>query len=166
VDSIHSDISCSFLWYPLDVLVAILWIVIVLVLLRPIPRFKRPQGDFKDVWVPAIGMECRLFNGHYTELFLRMGYRYRPSPVPEQEGRTAFLDSDTHIVSVGLGVTFKYLIRRVMREPSSVDAHIQYFHLEERDYVRDLRVAASNRFGDIRFRGHVLNLGMTTTFRF
>jgi len=55
---------------------------------------------------------------------------------------------------------------RIMREPFSVDTHVQYFHMEQRDYVKDLFVAVSDRFGDIRFRGRVLNVGITTTFRF
>ena len=38
--------------------------------------------------------------------------------------------------------------------------------LEQRDYVRDLQTAISDRFGDLRFRGSVLNLGCTATFRF
>lgn len=99
-------------------------------LLRPIPRFKRPQGDFRNIWVPAVGVEWCAFNGRHVEFYLRLGYRYRESPVPEQKGRTAFLDSNTHILSGGVGLTFKNLVRRILREPISVDAHVQYFHLE------------------------------------
>jgi len=135
-------------------------------LLRPIPRFKRPQGDFRNIWVPAVGVEWRALNGRHVEVHLRFGYRYRESPVPEQKGRTSFLDSNTHILSGGIGFTLKNLIRRILREPISVDAHVQVLHLEKRDYVRDLFVAVSDRFGDIRFRGRVINLGVTTTIHF
>ena len=60
----------------------------------------------------------------------------------------------------------KNLIRRILREPISVDAHVQVLPLEKRDYVRDLFVAVSDRFGDIRFRGRVINLGVTPTIHF
>ena len=135
-------------------------------LLRQNPNFHLPQGGFHDIWVPAVGVEYRAASGRYLDLFVRAGYRYRHSPVPEQKGRAAFLDSDTHIVSAGVGLTFKHLIRRFMTEPFSVDLHVQYFHLEQRDYVRDLLVAISDRFGDLRFRGKVVSMGVTTTFRF
>ena len=136
------------------------------ILLRQNPNFHLPQGDFDNIWVPAVGMEYCVLNRHHVELFLRTGYRYRPSPVPEQTGRAAFLDSNTHIITGGVGLTFKNVIKRIMKEPFSVDLHVQYFHLEEREYTRDLLVAISDRFGDIRFRGRLINLGITTTFRF
>jgi len=136
------------------------------ILLRQNPNFHLPQGNFRNIWVPAAGVEFRALNTNSLELFLRAGYRFRPSPVPEQTGRAAFLDSDTHIVTGGLGLTFKNLVKTVMREPFSLDLHVQYLHLQQRDYVRDLQTAISDRFGDLRFRGAVLNLGCTATFRF
>ncbi len=136
------------------------------ILLRQNPNFHLPQGGFHDIWVPAIGIEYSALRSHYLDLAVRAGYRYRSSPVPEQKGRAAFLDSNTHIVSLGLGMTFRNLVRRCMTEPFSVDMHVQYFRLEQRDYVRDLLVAVSDRFGDLRFRGMVLSGGITTTFRF
>ena len=135
-------------------------------LLRQNPNYHLAQGNFNDIWVPAVGMEYCVMNRHKVELFVRAGYRYRTTPVPEQKGRTAFLDSDTHIVSCGFGLTFKNIFKRIMKEPFSVDVHAQYFHLAQRDYVRDLLVAISDRFGDIRFRGSVVSLGITATFRF
>lgn len=136
------------------------------ILLKQNPNFHLPQGKFESVWVPAAGLEWRAINSHYLEFFLRAGYRYRPTPVPEQTGRASFLDSNTHIISGGIGFTFKNLVKRIIHEPFSLDVHVQYFHLEQRDYVRDLLVAVSDRFGDIRFRGRVINLGVTTTIRF
>jgi len=136
------------------------------ILLRQNPNFHLPQGEFRNIWVPAVGAEFRALDTSHLEVLVRAGYRFRPSPVPEQTGRAAFLDSDTHIITGGVGLTFKNLIKTIMREPFSLDLHVQYFHLEQRDYVRDLSTAISDRFGDLRFRGSVLNLGCTTTFRF
>lgn len=136
------------------------------ILLRQPPVFVLPQGGLRNIWVPAVGVEVRCLDHRYVKLDLRGGYRFRPSPVPEQTGRTAFLDSDTHIISGGVGFTFTNVIRRIMTEPFSVDVHVQYVHMMQRDYVRNLLVAGGDRFGDIRFRGRVLSLGITTTFRF
>jgi len=138
----------------------------IAILLRQNPNFHLPQGDLSNIWVPALGAEARVLNTRHVEAFLRVGYRYRPTPVPEQKGRAAFLDSDTHIIAGGVGFTFKDVIKRIIWEPFSIDFHVQYFHLKQRDYVRDIQVAFSDRFGDLRFRGHVINLGVTTTIRF
>ena len=136
------------------------------ILLRQNPNFHLPQGHFHDIWVPAFGLEWLALNSRHVELFVRAGYRFRPSPVPEQKGRAAFLDSDTHVVSGGFGLTFKDVIHRIMTEPFSLDFHVQYFHLQERQYERALIVALSDRFGDIRFRGNALSVGVTATVRF
>lgn len=136
------------------------------ILLRQNPNFRPPEPDFHDIWVPAVGVEGAILRSRHLDLFLRVGYRYRPSPAPDQTGRGAYLDSDTHIVTAGLGLTFKNLLHRVMREPFSLDIHAQYFHLAERQVDRNLLVAISDRFGDLRFRGQVLSLGVTTTLRF
>ncbi len=138
----------------------------LLFLLRQNPNFLLPQGHFHNIWVPAVGAEYLALDGHHVQLALRAGYRYRPSPVPEQTGRAAFLDSNTHVFSGGFGLTFQNVIHRIMTEPFSLDLAVQYFHLEDRTYVRDLLVAVSDRFGDVRFRGHVLSLQCTLTFRF
>jgi len=135
-------------------------------LLRQPPAFKLPQGNLKDIWMPSFGVEYCFLEFYHAQLFVRLGYRFRPSPVPEQQGQTAFLDSNTHIFSGGIGVTVRNVFDRIMREPFSIDTHVQYFHLEQREYVKDLLMAVSDRFGDIRFRGRVLNVGITTTFRF
>jgi len=135
-------------------------------LLRQNPNFLLPQGDFHDIWVPAIGAEVLTVDSRYVQLHLRAGYRYRTSPVPEQTGRAAFMDSDTHIIAGGFGLTFQNVFHRVMTQPFSLDMAVEYFHLEDRTYVREMLVAVSDRFGDLRFRGDVFNLEATLTFRF
>ena len=88
-------------------------------LLRQNPNFHLPQGHFNDIWVPAIGVEFMALDSKYVKLDLRAGYRYRPSPVPDQMGRAAFLDSNTHIPSAGVGLTFQNVIKKVMTKPFS-----------------------------------------------
>lgn len=58
---------------------------------------------FVDALSPRIGIEHSL-NENVT---IRAGYWYRPTPVPNQVGRTNYLDSSTHNVSIGAGFTFK-----------------------------------------------------------
>jgi hypothetical protein len=59
--------------------------------------------DFKDIFVPKVGVSLKIFSW----LTASAGYSYRMSYVPD-EGRNRlynFLESDTHIVSAGVGVT-------------------------------------------------------------
>jgi len=138
----------------------------ILFLLRDNPYFVLPQGNFHDVWVPAVGAEFLTVDSRHLKLHLRAGYRYRPSPVPEQTGRAAFMDSNTHVIAGGFGLTFQNVFERVMTKPFSLDLAVQYFLLEDRTYVREMLVAISDRFGDLRFKGEVLSLQATLTFRF
>ena len=58
-----------------------------------------PPPEFKDVFVPRIGVEYRV-NEHVA---LRSGYFYKPSPVPDQRGNNNYADSNRHGISAGVG---------------------------------------------------------------
>ena len=55
------------------------------------------KQDFLDTWSPRIGFEYRLANLHT----LRVGASWSPSPIPEQTGRSNFVDNDRAQVSIG-----------------------------------------------------------------
>jgi long-subunit fatty acid transport protein len=59
--------------------------------------------DFSDTFVPRLGLEYRPL----PQLSMRAGYILRPSPVPDQRGRSNFLDSMASIMSLGVGWAFK-----------------------------------------------------------
>lgn len=55
--------------------------------------------DFKDTWSLRVGFEQPFIEGQT----LRVGARWEPSPIPEQSGRSNFVDNDRYVLSVGSG---------------------------------------------------------------
>ena len=68
-----------------------------------------PTG-FRDTWAARAGVEYALARldaltwAKAFEVTGRAGYGHVPSPVPEQDGITNYLDSDVHLTTVGAGV--------------------------------------------------------------
>ena len=62
-----------------------------------------PEMGFRDIFVPRIGIEWILLN---KSVALRCGYRFQATPVPQPDGRTNLLDSNTHFFSMGAGYTW------------------------------------------------------------
>jgi long-chain fatty acid transport protein len=61
-----------------------------------------PMG-FRDTLTPAVGVEHTRPLGRHR-LALRGGYRYDPTPVPDQTAGTNFLDADRHTFALGAGL--------------------------------------------------------------
>lgn len=121
-----------------------------------------PRPGFRDILVPAFGLEYRALSMRHVDLDLRCGYFYRPTPVPDQTGVTNFVDSDTHVPSFGVGVTLKDLFR-VLTKPITCDAHFQYHILTRR---KTIKATPADPFGDYESDGSILNVGATVTVRF
>lgn len=64
---------------------------------------RRPDPPFRDTWMPRLGLELRPADSWC----LRAGYFFHRSPVPEQRGRTNFLDNDRHVLSAGAEWTWR-----------------------------------------------------------
>ena len=62
-----------------------------------------------DTWTPRVGVEWRAFGGQWTDIWVRGGYAYEPTPFPEQTGATNYLDDNRHILSAGAGVSLRKL---------------------------------------------------------
>ena len=62
-----------------------------------------PDVGFRDIFVPRVGVEWLLLN---KTIALRSGYRFQATPVPQPDGRTNLLDSNTHFFSFGTGYTW------------------------------------------------------------
>ena len=121
-----------------------------------------PPPDFHDIIVPAAGVEYRALTARHIDLDVRVGYFYRPTPVPAQTGVTNFIDSDIHAPSFGLGVTLKDLFR-VITKPLSLDVHFQYQLMTKR---RTIKEDPGDPVGDYESSGSILNIGGTMTVRF
>jgi long-subunit fatty acid transport protein len=83
-----------------------------------------PRIDARDTVTPSFGVEFRP-SAAWT---IRGGYRYRPSPIPEQDGSTNLVDSNSHMLS--MGVAFR-VSRTVLLE-----TYFQW-HLLEGQSVRE-----------------------------
>ena len=125
-------------------------------------EFPIPEPDFRDILIPAVGVEYKALVTRHVDLDLRAGYYFRPTPVPDQVGLTNFMDSDVHAPAVGVGVTFKDLFR-IITKPLSLDAYFQYQILTSRQTWKEL---PTNPVGDYESDGHILNVGGTLTVRF
>ena len=121
-----------------------------------------PDPKFKDVIVPAIGLEGRAVDLDRFQLDLRAGYYYRRSPVPDQEGLTNFVDSNTHVVSTGLGLTGSDLTG-IFPRPVSLDIYFQSHLLEPRNVEK---AQPNEPSGDYRMSGFVLCGGANFVLRF
>ena len=124
----------------------------------PVATLSRP-GLFYDTLMPAVGVEWRALSGHSSgrlALDLRGGYRYEPSPVPEQDGESSFGDSDRHIFSLGLGVELSRL-SQILPKPLSIDVFGAFTHLPLRRTASSIRARWSATFtvGDRSFRSEV-----------
>ena len=95
-----------------------------------------------DTWVDRFGAEYRPLDF----LKLRLGYFYRPSPVPEQIDVPTTVDCDTHALSMGIGIRISDMI--------SADAHSQYKILAE----RTMRKTSG---ASITASGNVWHIGLT-----
>lgn len=115
-----------------------------------------------DNIVPALGMESKPLISHYLDLFLRAGYAYRPTPVADQPTQMNFVDSNAHIASLGLGLTFKNF-SKILTRPFSLDGYFQAHVLEPRMYVKD---RLWDPVGDYEIDGEVYSTGLVVTLRF
>ncbi len=65
---------------------------------------QKPVVPFNDIVSVHFGTEYTLNDF----LLLRGGYVYHPTPVPEQNGRTNYADTDTHYITLGAGLKWNY----------------------------------------------------------
>ena len=127
------------------------------------PNFRLPVPGYHDVWVPAVGIEYLALRSEKLDLFVRAGYVFRETPVPDQSMYTGYLDSDTHIPSIGLGFVLRD-VTRVLDKPIGFDIHYQQVVLSKRYTLR--LDPASDPYGDLEAEGAIYNIGCTLTVRF
>ncbi|RMG10944.1 MAG: hypothetical protein D6729_18690 [Deltaproteobacteria bacterium] len=106
----------------------------------------RPPG-FVDVLMPKLGVEYRV-NDTVT---LRGGTWLRPTPVPDQVGKTNFLDATTLHLSLGASFTFSDPLE-IFSEPVTFDAATQAAFLKERTVDKGSDGRPEYRFGGTLFQ--------------
>jgi long-chain fatty acid transport protein len=116
---------------------------------------------FHDTFVPRIGAEWRRGVGVHT-FALRAGYRFDPTPVPDQRGATNFMDANRHVVSLGAGFVLRGL-RPTLAGGLSFDVHAETQFLERRAVLKD---DPADPVGDYVIGGYVLDVGASVTVLF
>ncbi|MDF1564967.1 MAG: outer membrane protein transport protein [Deltaproteobacteria bacterium] len=111
---------------------------------------------FVDNLTPRLGVEHPLSEN----LWLRGGYAYRPTPVPNQVHRTNYLDASTHVLSAGLGITFDDPLA-VFQRPVTVDLAGQVMLLSTREVDK-----GSDGVIDYTFGGTLYQLGLAVRYEF
>ena len=108
----------------------------------------------QDILITHIGLEYTL-----SQYFMvRMGYFFRPTPIPDQVGYSNFIDNDAHVISLGGTLTVEDPLE-AHENPVSFDVFFQLTYLvgrtmdkdSDRDYVG---------VGSYQAGGVILNMGL------
>jgi hypothetical protein len=121
-----------------------------------------PEAGFHDILVPRVGVEVLAARSRHTEWRLRAGYAYEPSPAPEQDSETNFVDNDKHTISTGIGVAVSR-ITDVLPRPFDIDVYVAATFLSERFHRKHSPI---DRIGDYVSRGFVIAWGVGTRWHF
>lgn len=93
---------------------------------------KNPDPDFHDTLVPALSAEWSL----RKDLRIRGGYSFLPTPVYDQSSRaTNFLDSNRHLLTIGMGVSFTDPFG-ILSRPAGLDFHLQGHIFQNRKTIK------------------------------
>ncbi len=84
---------------------------------------------FNDILSVHLGTEYRCNDF----LLLRGGYNHHPTPVPEQNGRTNYADTDTHYLTLGGGLVWKYEGWKL-----HLDVYALFMIFEQRENIKDI----------------------------
>jgi long-chain fatty acid transport protein len=94
-------------------------------------------------------------------LWLRAGYGIRPTPLPSQTGFTNYLDSDAHIVGLGVGYSMPDPLER-WDSPVVFELTVQGTILEERRHEK----APDRAYGSYAAGGTIWHLAFTSRHDF
>ncbi len=115
-----------------------------------------------DTVVPHVGAEWRAVAKRKWEGFLRGGYEYDKSPIPEQVGQTNYIDRDRHAFSMGLGLRFIHLLDELPGD-IRIDGHAQLSEVIEAETIK---TNPADLVGNYTAGGHIWNLGGMLTVGF
>ena len=115
---------------------------------------------FHDTQTYRAGVEWRCFHAESTDLYLRLGYFFDPSPVPGQTGVTNYLDTDRHVAAISPGIAIHRLGKTVLKNPIQMDLSFQYQYLVDRIYNKRDTVPLDNPgYPQIGISGSLYSVG-------
>lgn len=119
------------------------------------------QYEFNDTLVPRMGIMYRITR----TLEARAGFYFEPTPVANQATGFYPIGNHRYVPSLGLGYTFN-APWGLLAKPITADGYFQYHFLKSRDFNRAMPSNPFVRDQDLSSEGHVINLGLSMTFRF
>lgn len=127
----------------------------------PTPAAVEP-ADFHDIFAVRFGIEGSVHLGSKVTMDFRAGYAFEPSPAPDQEGLTNYVDSDKHTIGYGLGVTI-HEWNPWVAAPVSIDFAGQTILIANREYRKS---NPADLVGDYDAGGELFTLAGTVRWRF
>lgn len=121
-----------------------------------------PSPGFHDILIPRVGVEWRALDRERVALDLRAGYRFEPTPAPEQRGETNYADGDKHFVALGAGVVLRRLTA-VLPRPFTIDAHVGLTAIPPRANRKD---DPTDKVGDYVGSGVIVEGGVASRWAF
>jgi len=121
-----------------------------------------PAPGFADTLSPRIGLERIVPLGEHSSIALRGGYRFEPTPVPEQTGLSSLMDSDRHVVGLGAGLRIEPTCHghpHPLVRAWTLDASLVWNHLFDR---RTRKTDPASPGGDFTVDGEVLAAALVT----
>lgn len=112
---------------------------------------------FSDTLEPHVGIEWYIV----PRFAARLGYFFRPTPVPKQNGDTNILDGDTHSFSAGLGFNFNDPLE-VFAKPVHIDLAYQFMWIPERRADKN----AASAVPSYVYSAYVHNVTAAVTYAF
>lgn len=125
-------------------------------------QLRTPSPGFADTLSPRLGVERVVPVADRTSLALRGGYRFEPTPVPEQRGLTSLMDSDRHVLGLGAGLRIEPTCGgrpHPVVHTWTLDASLVWNHLVYRETRKDDPASPG---GDFTVGGDVLAAALLT----
>jgi len=116
-----------------------------------------PDPVWKDIFIHRVGAELQPLEG----FFVRLGYFYEPSPVPEQIRVSNYIDNDRHVFSLGIGFAFRDPLK-IIRFPWNLNLMAQYMVLPTRKTSKEPGYGPA----DFESSGDLYSVGADLSFRF
>jgi long-subunit fatty acid transport protein len=119
------------------------------------PAVQQAQLGYRDIWVPRIGGELKVLDGH---LAIRGGYAFRPSAItiPDATRPVNLLDGAVHSISVGFGYRIGRMPNEAPRvltpeEQAELDAELaaEQAEIEAEEAERAQELAAAAERGEV-----------------
>ncbi len=136
-------------------------VLIALDIAPPLVSTSLPVPAFTDTVDGKLGVEYRR-PGRRTDVAVRAGGAWRPTPVPPQIGLTSWADGDRLLLTAGVGVTLADWAP-ILTRPIDLDLALQWQHVARQLTQKHIETVPGEAFSS---GGNILHAGVSATVRF